>query len=419
MFQELRIDKQKLKWALVSLLGLILIFEIIRDSSRAGDFQGYINAGNSILAGLDIYIDPLNTWPPLFSILSVPLTIFDAISPYGIRLVWLCLSLLAMWRIVNLSTQLVYDRKLSWNKQGNYLSMVDPIVLIPLLLSFRFLLDNLSNIQINIFMLWICIEAYHLTIKKHDWKAAILMSIGICMKVYPLLLLLYFLYKRNISIVCKACVCIIILHLIAGILLGWDLLVEYYHHWYSVVNPKSMMANLKNQSLFGMMLRLLSEENPTHGMYINVLSLPKEIVKYITYAVVGLASIAPAIWFRSKFRWGKDHRQLIELAIVCVVIPLLSPVAWKAFFIFSWFPIFLIFGLSYQKEGIFYNRLRMLFYFSMFLLIASADMFLGKYLSNWAESLSVLTIASLLLAIILLILYFREESILVINNKRV
>ena len=36
------------------LIGIILMFELVRDSMRNGDFIGYLNAGNAVLDGKNI-----------------------------------------------------------------------------------------------------------------------------------------------------------------------------------------------------------------------------------------------------------------------------------------------------------------------------------------------------------------------------
>ena len=71
------------------LIGIILMFELVRDSMRNGDFIGYLNAGNAVLDGKNIYLDQYNTWPPFFSIFSVILAFFDNLSCVFIKFIWL------------------------------------------------------------------------------------------------------------------------------------------------------------------------------------------------------------------------------------------------------------------------------------------------------------------------------------------
>ena len=61
---------------------MALLIEVVRDAGRAGDFVGYINAGHLALNIQNIYSDPLNTWPPLFSVFSIPLALMDGISRF-------------------------------------------------------------------------------------------------------------------------------------------------------------------------------------------------------------------------------------------------------------------------------------------------------------------------------------------------
>ena len=70
-------DKKSWEHWLLLLLLMAVSIEYLRDIFGTGDFVGYINAGNNVLNGVDIYGDYLNTWPPLFSIFSVPLALLD------------------------------------------------------------------------------------------------------------------------------------------------------------------------------------------------------------------------------------------------------------------------------------------------------------------------------------------------------
>jgi len=69
-------------------VGLGLVFELIRDSMRDGDFVGYVNAGILAMEGKNLYSDVLNTWPPFFSVFSIFLAVGDALSSVMIRFLW-------------------------------------------------------------------------------------------------------------------------------------------------------------------------------------------------------------------------------------------------------------------------------------------------------------------------------------------
>ena len=137
------------------LIGIILMFELVRDSMRNGDFIGYLNAGNAVLDGKNIYLDQYNTWPPFFSIFSVILAFFDNLSCVFIKFIWLLGSVLSMFFIINESIKLIFNKSISFKKNYGTILIQNPIILIPLLIVLRFVIDNLANLQINIYMLFI------------------------------------------------------------------------------------------------------------------------------------------------------------------------------------------------------------------------------------------------------------------------
>src|SRR5574337_105859 len=92
---------------------------------RPGDFAGYVTVGELVLAGKHIYRDAppgLNTWPPFFSLLCVPLALLARPTPLLARAVWLLLNFALLWMTLRLLARLIYDRDLVfWNGAGLHL----------------------------------------------------------------------------------------------------------------------------------------------------------------------------------------------------------------------------------------------------------------------------------------------------------
>lgn len=104
---------------------------------RPGDFEGYLIAGDLVLAGRHIYLDApagVNTWPPFFSLLSVPLALLATPTPYLARGFWLLLNFACLLLVLRMIARLVYDRELSLRAETPGLSLVAPELLVPLLL---------------------------------------------------------------------------------------------------------------------------------------------------------------------------------------------------------------------------------------------------------------------------------------------
>lgn len=391
------------------LIGLILLFELIRSGQRDGDFIGYVQAGNRVLLKKHLYVSiGLNTWPPLFSVFCVPLALGDSISSFGIRILWNLGSLLAMIFSMQLSYRMITGTGISLKaNQANYYQL--GIVIFPILIILRYVLDNMANLQINMYMLLMALLSIHFFIKgKYAW-VGLFLALSISLKIYTIFLLFYFIYKRAFRPVLWTFFFILFFNGITALLFGWEEAMGYYHYWANEVAPKSIKVQHKNQSLFGMFLRFFTNGDLGNGLHVNILSLdPKSVTKSI-YVVVALASTYPAYLFRKKLKDKGSIASHLEYAFIFAAIPLLSPLAWKYYFIFLWPAYFLSYYLLYQQSLPFAQKtivwLKRFFLLSILLTVFSTELFTGRYFSDVLESYSVVTFGALILLGIVLRLY--------------
>lgn len=395
------------------LVGIICLFEVVRDSYRLGDFLGYVDAGRAVLNGGQLYDDPANTWPPFFSIFSVVLALGDNVSSYFIRFIWLLGSVVSLYYIISISVKIVFDRPLAIQKGSPGMLLQDPLIIVPLLIMLRYIMDNLANVQINIYMLLLSLLVIRFfTIKRFMW-AGLILGLTISLKVYTIFLLLYFLFKREFKVVGWTLLFCLVFNLIPLVVFGFNQYVAYYDQWINEVAPLSFIPQHKNQSIFGMFLRLFTSDYNGFEMSVNVLELQAHTVKRLTYAVIGLAAIFPAYLFRKKLKDLTSIKSILEYSIVFTLIPLFSPISWKAYFIFLWLPYFVLFALLFKaKSNLPGNRLiwlKGLFCISILLIVFSSETFVGFYLSDVLEVLSCVTIATIILVFIQVYVAFHIE----------
>jgi hypothetical protein len=391
-----------------------------------GDFKGYTEAGNLVLQGENIYRNPkINTWPPFFSLLCVPLALADQLNPYLIRFIWLSGSIVAMYFVMQLTIQLVIKRKLtiySLKKDilinTNALSIMHPVILIPLLIIVRFILENLANIQINIFMLLFALLSLYYFIQKKAILAALFLAFSISIKVYTIFLLLYFIFKREYKVVGYGLLFLIIFGLSPILVFGAENTVDYYRTWYNMSLVPFASAGHKNQSYFAMMHRVLMDEPSGSGQFLSrdVPGLIPDLkqLKMVAYGIVAIIALFIAYAFRKKLEQRDSLQSLIEYVFVLNIIPILSPLAWKAYFIFLFPSYFLnvlfIFHasstLSKQAAGL----LKISFYCSVILTVFSSELFVGKHFSDVLESFSIITIGSALAALNLYLIYMNKDK---------
>ena len=384
---------KNLKRGILILIGLALLFELIRDVQRDGDLVGYINAGNAVINSTPIYADYLNTWPPFFSIFSVPLAILDGISPQGIRLLWLLCIVLAWNVIIPLGNKLFLDNKTQPMLSRQGIILPEWSVLIPFLFVFRFVIDDISNIQINTFLLLGCL----LTIKwyRHgqNAKAGILLGTLIALKVYPIFLLAFFGYRKAFKLVGYGLLTVGLTYVLSLMVFGVEQANEYYAHWLEHIAMGETIITHKNQSLLPLLTGILSPVSRGLDIQYNIMEITPDLAKrayYVMVLVVG-GLVAMKYW-NSSLR--SNSKSVTLFAFMLAAIPILSPLAWKYYFVFL-YPIHVV---LYQRVRAKSTHLfwRVVYFVALALTIISTDGLIGNYVSDVLEVFGVITISTLL-----------------------
>ncbi|NOQ75444.1 MAG: DUF2029 domain-containing protein [Crocinitomix sp.] len=428
-FSHLRIKKQENKLddktkketrkrqiinSVLLIFTLALIYEIVRDSLRPSDFDGYVRAGNAVLNQTDIYADHLNTWPPLFSVFSVILAWFDGVSVFMTRFLWNLGSLLAMLGSIQLTVSICTNETIQLMRKRTASLLRNPIVLVPLVIMLRYILDNMANVQINIYMLFCSLFTIYLFIhKKYAW-AGLLLGLTISLKVYTVFFLFYFIFKREYRIVTWTFLALVGLNLISFGVYGYEGAIANYHHWLSIGTEQAYTAIHRNQSIFAMFFRYLTTEDPEQGLYVNFMSLDPLKVRSMVYGVIVMIGLLPVVLFRKKLKNPSSFQAIMEYSIVFTVVPILTPISWKAYFIFLWVPYFLMFLVLFKnkptvKPGALV-RMKVLFFGSILLTVFSTELVVGNYFSDVLEAYSVITIGTIMLLILQFMVLIKQDA---------
>ncbi len=390
---------------LVILILLVLGFEFGRSIFRAGDFKGYITAGQAVLSGIDIYADFFNTWPPFFALFSVPLALLENLSPVLVRILWLAGSLFVFWQSMVMLTDWVYQKKLSWRTQKNDLSLNpwDLPIFIPLLIGLRYLLDNLANVQINIYMMWLVLLVFQAVGRNKLGLAGLLLAFSISLKVYPVFVFFFFVYRRQWTLVAWTLLYLAVINGLTILSFGFEQGLAYYQHWWLEIASSPPNVILKNQSVFGLFYRTFTALDPGLGVYVNWFDWTLDKARHIGYAIILLAAVYPAIKLWRNPQKVLGRKGVIEIALLCALIPLLSPLSWKAYFIFLWVPYFVLYAELFTAEALGQSSIwRILFLASVLLTVFSTEGIVGPYISDVLETLSCITIGALMLVVALL-----------------
>ena len=242
----------------------------------------------------------------------------------------------------------------------------------------------------------------------------ILLGLTISLKVYTIFFLFYFIYKREFKPVLWTFLFLFLFNSLCILVFGFEQTIIYYHQWIIEIAPKSYIAHHKNQSLFGAFLRFFSSEDPSHNLYVNFLSLRAYTVKKITYLVIVFFALFPAFKLRKKIKDRGSFNSILEYTLIFTAIPILSPISWKAYFIFLWIPYFILYIALYKRSSTLNNQtlliLKYLFWFSVFLNVGSTELIVGQYFSDVMEAYSAITFETIILLVITLFFIVKKEE---------
>ena len=368
-----------------------------------------MNAGRAVLNGTDIYADFLNTWPPFFSIFAVPLSLLDSVSPVLIRSIWLLAIGFAWFGILRISCRIFLDKILVFKARSeDEIAWTDWRILLPFLLVFRFIIDDLSNIQINSILLFTCLFIIDQVMKGKHVLPAILMALAISIKVYPIFLLVFLLWKRQWKFGLLSCAFILVINGLSLVVFGSDLGGAYYIEWFHHRLGGPIILHHKNQSIFPLLTALLSDVSRGFDIKYNIASLNVDLVKKIAATIVVLVASWPLWKMRRPLQSTSSEMLKWQWAIALGAIPLLSPLAWKYYFVFL-FPLFLQLIVRFQKNYSITNSRLWLFYLATVLLILTTDGIIGIYFSDLFEVFGCITLGTIVL--VLLSLMFHNELV--------
>ena len=211
---------------------LVLIAFLILESSYKGDFHIFLEASKTLINGENIYektyFDGYHYfYSILFTLIIYPLTFLPIhLSVF----LWLCLNVFFLYRMYITINKLLPIYMLSYKFKKWFWILI-------CVFSLRLIWENLHVAQITIFLLYLCLEGIYLIYNKKSMKGAILIAFGINIKLLPIVLLPYFLYRRKF----KAAGLIVLfctLFLFAPILfIGQDFFETLMTTWINLINP--------------------------------------------------------------------------------------------------------------------------------------------------------------------------------------
>lgn len=373
------------------LCSLAVLGEVARDIFREGDFGGYIAAGKLAWEKTYIYSDFRNTWPPFFSIVSIPLYLANEWSFSGLRLLWL-MGIVAThlyifnWTITHFTQKPIF----SFHEKKLTTHLLEPLFILSFLSTFRIFLEELSNLQINIFILGISVLILKLLIEEKDLIAGLLLAIIISIKVYPIILLGFLIIKKRYKAVLATLLGVLVSSLIVIGYFGIKQGGQFFLDWNTTQVIQGLKCEYMNQSLWGWMCGLLTNNTRMESIDYHILALSDQSLKMATLIV--LAILGTYVLFQFYRSRPSQLSFVTQYIITLSFIPIVSPVAWKYYFVFLTPLIILLIYQRLHTSG--------WFYIPVFLITLSSELFVGSYISDVLETIGVITFSSLTLSLL-------------------
>jgi glycosyl transferase family 87 len=383
--------KQRLGRPLAVLLVLLAAWEVGRSLFRIDGvvFHDYLRVGDVVLAGGDPYALNVDTWPPFFQLVAAVLALGGRLSRVGELLLWQLGSVAAVWGVCRLLPRLGGEEPEAWTTATT---------LVPLAMSARLVLEHLESTQINLYLMFLVLLAFHLFQRRRAAWGGVALATAISARAVPILFFAYLLYKRAWRGAVWTTAFLVVLNVVLPLIaFGPRVALERWQEWRTVAtaetqNPTPMFPN---QSLLAALRRLLTQEGGARDpVRYAIAAWPPRRVQWLFYglAAAGVGLLAAAL--RRNPPGLDDPSMRDELVIGLCVMALLTPLAWKAHFVTVLAGYWLTWrAVSGQNVP---RWIRGLWWASFALLTLTAPALISTHARSIAESLNAITVGALL-----------------------
>lgn len=319
---------------LVLALGGVTLARAVWQSLPQTDFTVYTLAAQAVLDGGDIYqIHNVRGWcyvyPPLFAVTMIPLA---KIPLWAGVLAWYFLSVAAVYYSIRMSVEMT--------GAGTF-----ELRLLPSLAMIGFLLDGLVRGQASMPMLWLVTAAVYCERRGQIIRGAACLAGAVLLKVFPVLLLCYFVWLRKWRFVLATLAGIAAgFFVLPAAVFGWQGNLALLREWIGIVAKPALNINRMASPLFDQLLNPEKNRNQSfEAVFTRVFSHSNAFLLSI---IVG---IAMAVVMLLVARRCRNHSLLLS-AMMCWIL-LVSPVSENHYFALLLLPLTLLFVLHRQIEA--------------------------------------------------------------------
>jgi hypothetical protein len=400
------------KWRYI-LGGLLILLIILGEARVRGDFNIFMLASSDLLEGKNIYLETYYTWyhyyySVFFALILSP---FTFLSLYFVKVVWLLANVffsVQIWKI--LRSHLPFDR-ISKKAQTVF-------TILAFLFVVKFLRDNFHVAQVTILILYLTLQGLQLIWKDRPLIGALLLAVGIDIKLLPLVFLPYLLYRGEWKAFFYCITFLCVLLFIPGLFIGFEYNQFLIAERWKLINPTNQEHVLDTlERSFHSLTTVLSvflveDSGDKFAMPIkrNIADISiTQLALIIT--IVRLFFVLLTLYFLRSLPFKKNNdplQQLYEVSYICLVIPLIFPHQQHYAFLFIFpattYVLFFIMNTFFIQENTVRSiaRWKWLVSFSLFLVFFSVNShFLVGAFSEYYDHFKTMTFGVLLLLVLL------------------
>jgi hypothetical protein len=294
------------------------------------DFSIYTAVGRAIIDGTDIYeAENIRGWhynnAPVFGLLFVP---FAVMPLFWAALIWYVLSAAMVIAAIIFCVRMVQQDSVAMGEPF-WLYVIPPVLLIWPLMS------ALARGQMTPFMFALVMAGLYCQWRGREWLGGSVLAGAILMKIFPVLLLPYFVWRKRWRFVLATLLAVVLGALVVpAAALGWNTNVKYLQEWGSILQRPMFEQERSEDSRFGEL------SSPDLVRNQSLQAVLKRITKSSSArwfaAAIGLAMVAAMIAVALQVR---EKNQLLMLSTVIVWAVLMSPVSWSHYFMLLMLPV--------------------------------------------------------------------------------
>jgi hypothetical protein len=301
------------------------------------DFTVYQQAGKAVLDGTNIYeAHNIRDWYymylPVFAVAMVP---FALLSVFWASLLWYLLSVLMIGHAVYLSVQLA-RRILPKTELSNFW-----LYTLTMLLVLRATLSGITRGQASLLVTYLVVISVWLYVQRREWFAGFCLAGSIVLKIFPALLVLYFLAKRRYRMVVATGVWLVVLIWIApSCIFGVRGNNALLRQWVTTIAlPANKPEQAANNVRYGQMINPRLDRNQSvQAVFIRWLAgsttetadPSREALARRVAVVVNLCLLLITAWGCRRGRAEEDRPETtLQLCVIVLLMLFLSPVSWN------------------------------------------------------------------------------------------